>query len=44
MSDAFDDGRVDRYYGDVSTKSVIRVIQSIPVWRQRQPRYIQTRL
>lgn len=28
--EAFDDERVDRYYGDVSPESVIRVIESIP--------------
>ena len=27
---AFDDERVDRYYGDVSPESVIKVIESIP--------------
>lgn len=27
---AFDDKRVDRYYGDVSPESVIRIIESIP--------------
>lgn len=28
--EAFDDERVDRYYGDVSPESVIKVIESIP--------------
>ena len=28
--EAFDDERVDRYYGDVSPESVIGVIESIP--------------